>query len=802
NVVVSFPKSSAAAITVDLRGTAVKPVVLPVDVGTEVSVSIPVLQDNVLDPELTFQLRASSKADQSGVKAGTVTILQEPVIVIAINSPTAAAGDDLVFVVTFNREQDTPGHNMGFYSRKGLTSANFDLSNIRASLFNAAGVQVGPTALATANDLAVTTPVPVGVKSIQFALPSVKKWATKDLQVSVLGVVDTALTKSMAKNNGVGTVVYGNAVVQVADVSVNKGKTAVVPVTLEAGGFVAGEYSLYLQTKMQTAKEANLDLSKVVVSFPGTSAAAVTVDLSGEAVKPVVMPATVGREVLVSIPTLQDNVLDPDLTFQLLASSKADQSGVKTGTIKLISLLPLSVAEVKGVSATAGNSLEYSASLSRAVVAGDTAVSFKLPVAGSTAQAVTDFDRSKVKLSYVNSTGAEVGTSVVMDATATGEVKAIPPVGAESIKYAVPTVKKFASRDVDLLVSALASGNASAMQGSATITYPDAVSKVADTAVKKGEVAAVNVTLLTPDAASNPLNLYLQVKMQTAEEANLDLAKAEVSFPGTAAPAVTVDLRGETVKSLVLPAGVGSHVQLAIPTISDDINRPTVTFVLVATTRADLQSQQSGTISILNVEAPPKLASFSIKALGSTEVTAPLGPQAADVVMPYQVKLDLNNLPIADLADKGMVAQSLQQRAQWAMQVVAKVSGGTKPLAGQMMCAFEINGQTGSHAAVPAYFGYKKTGASGGWQDSEQDCSAPAISLLKDSSELTTGESWQVESANPALGTASYTLQTRLGFKMNDSRSSQDIEHHALWEGQAVGKGLISVEFNMGSMAR
>ncbi|MGL4604120.1 MAG: hypothetical protein ACRCU9_08225, partial [Iodobacter sp.] len=556
-VVVSFPKSSAAAVTVDLRAEAMRPVILPADVGTAIELSVPTVKDTVLDPDLTFQLMASSKTDRTQVKIGTVTLVsQKPIGVASITSPTVAAGNDLVFVAALTSETVLASSGVGVMMMNGASPADYDLTKVQATAFNAAGTQVGNTVVAalTGGDTFYLT-VPVGTKSVKFAVPTVKKWASKDLSLPVLAMHLVGTTLAGATQDGTGTITYPDVVTQTGDVSVKKGDTAVVPVTLEPVSFAAKQLSLYLQAKMLTAKEANLDLSKVVVSFPKSSAAAVTVDLRGTAVKPVVLPVDVGTAVSVSIPVLNNGVIEPNLTFQLLASSKSDQSGAKTGTVTILPALePVEIVSISSPTAAAGDDLVFTSTLNREENKAGSAMGF-IALKGASP---TDFDLTRVRASAFNAAGVQVGSTVVATVQ-NGIVNAPIAVGVKSMQFAVPTIKKWAAKDLQVPVMGLygfetpKSAVRTTVEGVGTITHGNGVVQVGDVRVNKGKTAVVPVTLEAGSFVAGEFSLYLQTQMQTAKEANLDLSNVVVSFPKSSAAAITVDLRGTAVKPVVLP---------------------------------------------------------------------------------------------------------------------------------------------------------------------------------------------------------------------------------------------------------
>ncbi|MGL4603329.1 MAG: hypothetical protein ACRCU9_04195, partial [Iodobacter sp.] len=166
---------------------------------------------------------------------------------------------------------------------------------------------------------------------------------------------------------------------------------------------------LLLKAVMKTAAEANLDLSKTKVSFPGTGAPAVVVDLRGGAIKTVSLPANVGSTATVAVPTIFDGLDVPDITFELHALMDYAFDYAKIGTATLKSLEPLRVLDIKASDAEAGHELIFAANLARITVAmNESQVKFRLPVAGSAAVAGADFDPARVGVTYLDRAGQTV----------------------------------------------------------------------------------------------------------------------------------------------------------------------------------------------------------------------------------------------------------------------------------------------------------------------------------------------------------------------------------------------------------
>uniref|UniRef100_UPI001377BBF2 hypothetical protein n=1 Tax=Aeromonas lacus TaxID=558884 RepID=UPI001377BBF2 len=181
---------------------------------------------------------------------------------------------------------------------------------------------------------------------------------------------------------------------------------------------------------------------------------------------------------------------------------------------------------------------------------------------------------------------------------------------------------------------------------------------------------------------------------------------------------------------------------------------------------------------------------FSVTSTSPTTQSGEFGASSQDVVFDYKLKVDYDHMMPPSVYSLMQVTSErrkayLVSRATDALSVQVKVSGNSqaKPKR-QPVCAFSLS-DNDEHIPVPSWLEYEQGGA-GKWAKRNNDCSGSPLRI--------DDGYWQQTAFDPAQGSKSMELNSRLRFVMNDGSSGFTLERNRFWAGNATGKGTISFE--------
>lgn len=787
HVTVSFQRVRAQ-ITVDLSGSKIAAIELPEVVDREVYVSIPTLKDISKNPDKTLVLKGSFSAKMDNAQRGTQTIIDmAPWNIATVNDVNAPEGTTAVLHATLNSEGPLDGQEL--YLQEVMVTATWqdaDFADVVVSY---------PDTNAPDDHVNL---VGNGVHKVILP-PNVGKHVDVSVYINKDSIADDGYmfqikmgtTIDMAGGNQ-GTVIMqdrkgGWEVRSVSDATAEEGQNATSTIKLTEKNLA--HEKVYLRTKLSSASESDVDLKHVKISYPGTSLPESEIDLSGGKTVTHILPVGIADQLAVSIPTIVDDIVESPEKLYLEASNKPDMLVRKSGTIMITESTGWALSKVDNSENYEGENL-----ITHVHFIGDSETGSEPLYLQANLGTASEND---MDLAHVNVSLTGGGSSKQIDLSG-GKIARVE-LPDQTIEISIPLLQDNLDEPDEqfTLLASRDSKMSGSKQGIMTIHNRAAwnVASVADVTAHEGE-NAISTIIFTGDGDFSGNPLYLKAELGSASADDAALEHVTVRLPGNNT-GTQLDLSGGKVVAFSLPAGMKKQLEIVLPINEDTQNEPAETLTLVASREAAMQEHKSGVITIINKTSLPTLEGISITPQASNVVKSRFASDEPDVVIPYLVRVDLSNMPVSSTANysKNEVVALLKNRAASAITVVAKVNGEYQEANKKNVCAFTINnGKT--HAAVPAYFGYVSENST--WKDTPQNCTAEPI-LLKDSQNPNIGSQWVKESSDPLTGIASYTLKTRLGFKMSDRISGREIETQRDWVGSATGEGTVTVELSLGN---
>ncbi|MFB2826183.1 hypothetical protein [Aeromonas veronii] len=270
---------------------------------------------------------------------------------------------------------------------------------------------------------------------------------------------------------------------------------------------------------------------------------------------------------------------------------------------------------------------------------------------------------------------------------------------------------------------------------------------------------------------------------------NIDYSQAKVIFKDTSQQDICmqehVDLSTGRLE-IKLPLNT-QFIEIELPTLEDQINEATE--VIQISAALDNQQPVYGTLTIINKEVDPTVK-LSVNAIDETTQQGDFAPSSPDVVFNYKIVEEYSNMVPPDaksllLATSQQRAKYLINRAKDVLAVRAIVTGTSLATnIGRRYCAFNIENSE-EHAPVPSWFEYE-SGESGTWSKIYNDCGSTPV-IIDDGY-------WRQTSSNPAKGTKTMELNSRLRFVMQDGVSGWTTETGRFWAGSAAGNGKVTFE--------
>ncbi|MGL4928963.1 MAG: hypothetical protein ACRC4H_02250, partial [Plesiomonas sp.] len=787
HVTVSFQYVRTQVI-VDLSGGKIAAVLLPDVVDREVYVSIPTLKDISPNPDKTLELKGSFSSNMDNAQSGIQTIKDlDPWNIAQIDDVYVPEGTTAVLHVRLNSNGTLDGQ--AIYLKAVLSTATWkdaDFDNVVVSYPNT-NAPDDRGSLSDGNVHKVILPSNVG-KNVDVSVYINKDAISDDRYMFQIKI---GTTIDMAGSNQ-GTVIMQDRegdweVRSVSDATVEEGKNAISTILLTEKDLA--HQKIYLRTKFGSASESDVDLKHVKISYPGTSLPESEIDLSGGKMVAHTLPVGIIDKLSVSIPTIVDGILESPEKLYLEASNKPDMLVRKSGTIMITDSSVWALAKVDNGEGNEGENLTTHVHFIGEGEAGSEPLYLQAKL-GTASE--NDMDLAHVKLSLVGG-----GNSQLIDLTGNKIASIMLP--DKTVEVSIPLLQDNIDEPDEqfTLLASRDSKMSGSKQGTMTIHNRVAwnVASVADVTAHEGE-NAVSTVILTGDGDLSGNPLYLKAELGSASADDVALEHVTVRLPGSNS-GTQLDLSGGKVVAYPLPAGLKKQLEIVLPLNEDQQNEPAETLTLVASRDVTMKEHQSGVITIINKTSLPTLEGISIAPQASNVVESRFSGDEPDVVIPYLVRVELSNMPVSSIGNysKNEIATLLKNRTASAITVTAKVEGGHQEMNKNAVCAFTINnGKT--HAAVPAYFGF--AGNSSTWKDTPQNCTGEPI-VLKDSEHPDAGGHWVKERGASVAGKASYTLKTRLGFKMNDRISGREIETQRDWVGSAKNDGTVTVELSLGN---
>ncbi|MGL4856484.1 hypothetical protein [Plesiomonas sp.] len=787
HVTVSFQYVRTQVI-VDLSGGKIAAVLLPDVVDREVYVSIPTLKDISPNPDKTLELKGSFSSNMDNAQSGIQTIKDlDPWNIAQIDDVYVPEGTTAVLHVRLNSNGTLDGQ--AIYLKAVLSTATWkdaDFDNVVVSYPNT-NAPDDRGSLSDGNVHKVILPSNVG-KNVDVSVYINKDAISDDRYMFQIKI---GTTIDMAGSNQ-GTVIMQDRegdweVRSVSDATVEEGKNAISTILLTEKDLA--HQKIYLRTKFGSASESDVDLKHVKISYPGTSLPESEIDLSGGKMVAHTLPVGIIDKLSVSIPTIVDGILESPEKLYLEASNKPDMLVRKSGTIMITDSSVWALAKVDNGEGNEGENLTTHVHFIGEGEAGSEPLYLQAKL-GTASE--NDMDLAHVKLSLVGG-----GNSQLIDLTGNKIASIMLP--DKTVEVSIPLLQDNIDEPDEqfTLLASRDSKMSGSKQGTMTIHNRVAwnVASVADVTAHEGE-NAVSTVILTGDGDLSGNPLYLKAELGSASADDVELEHVTVRLPGSNS-GTQLDLSGGKVVAYPLPAGLKKQLEIVLPLNEDQQNEPAETLTLVASRDVTMKEHQSGVITIINKTSLPTLEGISIAPQASNVVESRFSGDEPDVVIPYLVRVELSNMPVSSIGNysKNEIATLLKNRTASAITVTAKVEGGHQEMNKNAVCAFTINnGKT--HAAVPAYFGF--AGNSSTWKDTPQNCTGEPI-VLKDSQHPDAGGHWVKERGASVAGKASYTLKTRLGFKMNDRISGREIETQRDWVGSAKNDGTVTVELSLGN---
>ena len=456
------------------------------------------VSDNILDPNETFNLKASLESGTNTVEdTAQATITDGPVIVVGdpatgVGDIVVKEGEAAVFAVTVSNAEANSVLTLTLTGNTATDAVDFNTTTYEYRIGSGAWTTVPgtgeiPLAAAGNHSLQVRT----NTVSDNILDPN----ETFNLKASLESGTNTVEDTAQATITDGPVIVVGDPATGVGDIVVKEGEAAVFAVTVSNA---EANSVLTLTLTGNTATDA-VDFNTTTYEYRIGSGAWTTVPGTGE----IPLAAAGNHSLQVRTNTVSDNILDPNETFNLKASLESGTNTVEDTAQATITDGPVIVVGdpatgVGDIVVKEGEAAVFAVTVSNA----ETNSVLTLTLTGNTATDAVDFNTT----TYEYRIGSGAWTTVPV----TGEIP-LAAAGNHSLQVRTNTVSDniLDPNETFNLKASLESGtNTVEDTAQATITdgpvivVGDPATGVGDIVVKEGEAAVFAVTVSNAEANS------------------------------------------------------------------------------------------------------------------------------------------------------------------------------------------------------------------------------------------------------------------------------------------------------------